>query len=148
MAYVIAENAPSSLRAQWAKVYLEQAGVYRVIEIRQRIAADIDAYVQANFAQLWNDAEAIDQDAWLAAEEDQFLELYRAVVRAGIHAARQGGATLPDVSDAMEAAIAQDTTKANQLSALQSLASGTTAGERDRFFLLVSFIVLGKIASR
>lgn len=147
MNYIVTANAPKSLQRQWVRCLLEQGGAYRNIDFDIPVADDVDSYIANNFATLWNDALVSTEDEWLEQDEQQFMGLYRAVAREGVKAARLGG-TLTDVSVAMEAAIAANTTKANQLSALQTMASNATAAERDRFFLLCSFLFLSKTVAK
>ena len=143
MNYLIISAAASSLQQQQVRVLIEDSNQRRSNVFTIPIGEDVDVYVQANWYELWLNGMTADDDLWLKHEEKQFDDLYQAVIRAGVRAARQEGATLTSVSDAMEDLITVSA-KSQHLSQLQALASAATAAQRDRFFLLCAFLFLSK----
>lgn len=143
MNFIISSESKTSLRNKHILVLIEHNNLRRSNTFSIPISEDANAYVQANWADLWSSGEFAEDDSWLKHEEKQFTNLYKSVIRAGIRSARQEGATLTDMSDAMEDLIAVSP-KSQHLSKLQTMAAASTAAQRDRFFLLCAFLFLSK----
>lgn len=124
--YVVVMDSPRSLKVKRVLVYLENDnGVHRQIQRDVPITVDVDAYVTNNFSELFAMGDPLADAVWDQHFERQFNTLYRAVVLAGVGAAKGQSATLVDVTSAMEAELlASD--KAGAYSKLLSLASGAS----------------------
>ena len=146
--FLVVLDKPNGMKFKTVEVYLEDDnGVHRqVVRRGVPIGLDVDGYVADNFAQLWAIAEPLADDVWEGVFEKSQRGLYREIVRAGVGAARGQGATLSDVTDAMEGVLL-GSGKAGGYSRIKTLASGATAAQRDGFFLLVGYLVLNDIVA-
>ena len=143
-AYVIALESPRGFQEKRVIVYLEDDnGNHR--QVQRNVDKDLDVadFVERRFSQLWNTGQALDSAKFEQAFERQSRDLYREVVRAGIVEARVQGASLVDVTSAMETELLASG-QAGGYNRFKSLMSGATAGQRDAFFGVVSFLVMRK----
>lgn len=145
MNYAIVLEEKNSFDKKTVIVFMEQDGEHRKVE-RTHVPekADVARYVDNHLAALWADGQPLESDQWEAANERAFSNLYQAVARAGARAARGRDKSLIDVIQAMEAVI-DESGKASAYARYQSLASSATAAQRDHFFLIVGFLVMGQL---
>ena len=141
--FIVVLDKPNSMKFKTVRVYLEDDNSEHRQVVRRNvpIAFDVDEYVADNFAQLWAIAEPLADDVWDAVFEKTQRDLYREIVRAGVGAARGQGASLSDVTGAMESALLASG-KAGRYQRIKNLASSASAAQRDGFFLLVGYLVL------
>lgn len=144
--FVIVLDAPTGMERKLVRAYLEHNGQYRQIERSLRQEVDVEGYLTEHFAQVWQNADPLAEYQWISANERRADDLYRNVARAAVVAARGSTVTLTEVITAMEAEIAQSD-KAGAYAKLKTLATTATSVQRDAFFLVCAFMILGKSAS-
>ena len=144
--WVIALEAPTGMERKLVRAYLEHNGQYRQIERSLRQEVDVEGYLEENFADVWQIADPLPEHDWISATEREAGALYREVARAAVQAARGQDATLGDVTSAMEDVIGASG-KAGAFAKLKSMASSATSVQRDGFFLVCAFMVLGESAA-
>lgn len=141
-AKVIAEIVrPPDEKQVTAILYDSELNEARRTVLNMQLAFDAKATIEVNFVALWESAISVNLREWLAREDEAIRTLYADVAVAALEAAKSPSAILSDVNNAMEAVITASP-RAGQWQKLVTMASTATAAQRERFYLLIGFLVL------